>query len=322
MNFILTIDTEADNQWDFGREITVKNIKYIKPFQALCEEYHVKPTYLVTSEVCSDEFAREFFSEVFSKGRCEIGAHLHSWTTPPFQDIDGYRYNDSCHAYATDLPTELLKEKVRNLTNHISNAFNVKPLSFRSGRYGFNKILAEILVENSYVVDSSVTPFVSWEDIHGIAGGPDFINYPAYPFKYDFEKGSLIELPITILPTRFPFNRNRDLADFYFRNVDKNYFLRIIRKLLFKRQPLWLRPMSWMNLNLFEELVDEAIRIRLPYIVMMFHSSELMPGGSSYRKSEESIEELYNLLKEFFNMINIRKIDTITLTEAAKNICL
>ena len=186
MKFILTIDTEGDNQWDHGRELTVENIKFVPRFQDLCDKYLIKPTYLVTSEVCEDAFAKEIFTEYLLTGNAEIGAHLHSWTTPPFLDKDGYRYNDVNHAFATELPEDLLTEKIKNLTNQIETSFGKRPLSFRSGRFGFNENVARILTDNSYLVDSSVTPYTSWSDHQGIPGGkggPDFLNNNTIPIQ-------------------------------------------------------------------------------------------------------------------------------------------
>jgi len=323
MQLILTIDTEADNQWDFGRELTVENIKFIPRFQNLCEKYKIKPTYLITSEVCEDQYAKELFSNYLSANKVEIGAHLHVWTTPPYQDKDGFRYNDKSHAFATQLPENLLNEKIKNLTDQIEASFGIRPLSFRSGRYGFDDNLARILSENSYIVDSSVTPYVTWVDHEGIPDGipgPDFVDKAPFPYKYNFQGGSLIEIPVTILPTKFPLNRNKTVARYYFRNVDRNIILKIIRKLLFQKQPLWFRPNVWMNSSLFSELLEESARLRLPYIVMMFHSSELMPGCSAYRPDEIAIEKLYSLLEDFFKLLQKRKINSITLTEAAKKI--
>src|ERR1017187_1937371 len=321
MKFIITIDTEGDNQWDHGRELTVENIKYIPRFQDLCNKYDVKPTYLVTSEVCADQFAREIFTSYTTKGIAEVGAHLHSWSTPPFRDIDSYRFNDKSHAFATELPVDLMKEKLKILTSQIENAFGIRPLSFRSGRFGFNEDVACALAENNYLVDSSVTPYTSWNTIKGIegsSGGPNFMDNIPYPFKYQFNDTKLLEIPVTILPTRFPLNKNNSLAKFYFSRVDTSIFLRMFRKLLFKNQPLWLRPHNWMDIHLFEEIIREAKRIKLPYLVMMFHSSELMPGCSIYRKDENSIEKLYELLERFFILIKEKNITSSTLTEAAK----
>ena len=323
MKFILSIDTEGDNQWDFGRELTVENIKYVPRFQDLCEKYLIKPAYLVTSEVCEDNFAKELFKDYLSKNKVEIGAHLHVWTTPPFQDKTGYRFNDPNHAFANEIPVDFLSEKIKKLTNQVQNSFGIQPLSFRSGRYGFNEDLARILTDNHYIIDSSVTPYVNWSGYHGFSGssgGPDFIKKSPFPYEYTFPNGSLLELPVTILPTHRLLNRNLSIARYYFRNVDDSIFLRVFRKFLFKNQPLWLRPLPEMDITLLNELLNEAINIKLPYIVMMFHSSELMPGCSIYRKDNESIEKLYDLLEGFFVLLHDKNIDSVTLTEAAKSV--
>ena len=235
MKFILTIDTEGDNQWDHGRELTVENIKFVPRFQELCEKYLIKPVYLVTSEVCEDAFAREIFKEYLKNDKAEIGSHLHSWSTPPFKDKDGYRYNDPNHAFATEFSDDILAEKISNITNQIESSFGKRPLSFRSGRFGFNENLARILADNSYLVDSSVTPYASWSMFKGIpggSGGPDFVDKTPYPYKFDFPVGTLIEIPVTILPTIFPLNRNKTIASHYFRNVDRQHILKDIQKII------------------------------------------------------------------------------------------
>src|SRR5512133_168456 len=172
----MTIDTEGDNQWDHGRGLTVENLRSVPRFQELCKKYGIRPTYLVTSEVCEDSFAREIFSDYIDNDEAEIGAHLHPWTTPPFQNKEGYRFNDKNHAFANELPEDLLANKLRYLTDQIGTAFGVRPTSFRSGRYGFNENVAKILVNNEYLVDSSVTPYISWSSfkgVPGLSGGPD-----------------------------------------------------------------------------------------------------------------------------------------------------
>ncbi len=322
MKFILTIDTEGDNQWDHGRDLTVENIRYVPRFQELCRKYGISPVYLVTSEICSDPFSRELFTSFIKKGEAEIGAHLHSWTTPPFADDDGFRENDADHAFASELPYDLLKQKLSVLTRNIEDSFGKRPTSFRSGRYGFNENVAKALVENGYLVDSSVTPFVSWKEQTGIPGGhggPDFIGYRPTPFRYSLPNGSLAEIPITIMPTRFPLTLNHKLAVSYFRNVNNSFILRVLRKLRFSNQPVWLRPVPGTEIHLLRELVHVAERNQLPFITMMFHSSELMPGCSKYRPDEASVEELFALLEGFFRFLSMRDITSVTLTEAAQN---
>ena len=320
MKFILTIDTEGDNQWDHGRKVTVENIKFIPRFQDLCERYSIKPTYLVTSEICENSYASELFSGYLMAGRAEVGAHLHSWTTPPFLDTDGFRYNDNNHAFATELPLDILSEKIKNLTQQIERSTGRRPSSFRSGRYGFNDHVANILIRNSYIVDSSVTPYINWSGQAGIPGGnggPDFIDKLPLPYKYNLNGESILEIPITVMPTRFPLNSSKPIARSYFRNVDNNIILRILRKLFYNNQPIWLRPTPEMSLILLKELLNETKNKSLPFITMMFHSSELMPGGSKYRPDELSVEELFKLLENFFTALSYKNIKSVTLSEAA-----
>lgn len=323
MKFILTIDTEGDNQWDHGRDLTVENIKYVDRFQALCEKYGIKPTYLITSEICEDSYSQKLFSDYVRDNRAEVGAHLHSWTTAPFLPDDGYRQNDEFHPFASELSYDLVSAKIKQLTDQITRTVGIAPTSFRSGRYGFNDIVARVLMENDYLVDSSVTPFVSWSGQGGLPGGkggPDFIASSPFPEKIALKSGSLTEIPITILPTIIPLNRNHSIARFYFRNVNSSFSLKVLRRLFYASQPVWLRPTPEMTAELLGNLVSEAGRINLPYITMMFHSSELMPGCSKYRPDEESVENLYRLLAGFFKILESSGIESVTLTEAAKEL--
>jgi hypothetical protein len=323
MKFIITIDTEGDNQWDHGRTLTVENVKYVDRFQSLCEAHGISPTYLVTSEICEDPYAQKLFSDYVKKNRAEVGAHLHSWTTPPFLPDTGFRENDENHIFASELDHDLLSEKIKNLTEQITRLIGRVPTSFRSGRYGFNETVARVLIENNFLVDSSVTPFVSWSEQRGLPGGkggPDFIDSSPFPDQYNFKAGSLIEIPVTILPTILPLNGNHRIASYYFRNVNTNLFLRILRKLFYTSQPVWLRPTPDMTPALLKALVREARSINLPYLTMMFHSSELMPGCSKYRPDDQSIEELYTLLEIFFTALDSGGIESVTLTNAANEL--
>ena len=53
MQFIITIDTEGDNQWDGGRPESVDNLRFVPRFQDLCDKYGFPPTYLCTYDVIS-----------------------------------------------------------------------------------------------------------------------------------------------------------------------------------------------------------------------------------------------------------------------------
>src|SRR4051794_19911505 len=81
--FLISIDTEGDNVWSRGRHTETRNAASLPRFQALCERYRLKPTYLTNYEMaCSKEFVA-FGSDAVERGTAEIGMHLHAWNSPP-----------------------------------------------------------------------------------------------------------------------------------------------------------------------------------------------------------------------------------------------
>ncbi|HLN22186.1 MAG TPA: hypothetical protein VK213_13920 [Bacteroidales bacterium] len=321
MNFILTIDTAADNQWDTGRELTCENIRTLPRLQNLCDKYQVKPTYLVTSEVCEDSFAREMLSDYIENDQCEVGALLHPWTTPPFLNREGFRYNDVKHAFPNELPDDILANKIRYLADQIRTTFGMRPTSFRSGRFGFSESISRLLMLNEFMVDSSVTPYINWkgyEGIPGLKGGPDYMDKRPDAFTYNHKGNSLLEIPVTVLPTKYPLNKYDKAADYYFRNVNSNFFLKGFRSMFYRYQPLWLRPYPWMSLEMLDEVIIEGIKRKLPYLVMVIFSGEFTPGCSIYRPDSEATENLFTTLENFFKMVTYYDLSSVSLTEAAK----
>ena len=59
-SFIITIDTEGDNQWNTKQACYTENAKYIPRFQELCEKYGFKPTWLTNYEMARDPFYVEY----------------------------------------------------------------------------------------------------------------------------------------------------------------------------------------------------------------------------------------------------------------------
>ena len=200
MNIIVTVDTEADDQWNRKGPMAIDNVFALPRFQALCEKYNMPATYLLTYEVAADERAAAQFRAWQEKG-AEIGSHLHPWTTPPIQPED-----ESKERFPSELNEVTLREKFSNLNDAVKKAMGKQPTSYRAGRWGFDDRQAKLLEEFGYVVDLSVTPGISWAD----KGGPDFTGVTAR--EYRLNKGA-IEVPMTILPAGW-FGRLRWLRVF------------------------------------------------------------------------------------------------------------
>ena len=81
--FLITIDTEGDNQWDYNHGISTENTAYLPPFQELCESFDFKPVWLTNYEMAMDDIYVDYMKEKQNRGLCEIGMHLHAWNNPP-----------------------------------------------------------------------------------------------------------------------------------------------------------------------------------------------------------------------------------------------
>lgn len=318
MRLIVTVDTEADNQWRRGMPLTTGNIAYWRPFQDLCERHGIPPVYLITTEIASDPKASDFLAPLVESGKIEVGAHLHPWTTPPFHDRDGLRENDSIHTFPSDLEPELFRLKMLTLTERIANAVGKHPTSYRAGRFGFQHACANTLSRLGYTVDSSVTPYISWRRNRDVQNGgwPDFSSHSPLPCQLPTDGSPFFEIPVTITHTSPLLRVYPKLTSLY------NLGAAVVRRLPGfgnpPEQPLWLRPFPGMRLQHLIRVWDQVKHRGAPFAVMMFHSSELMPGGSPFRQTTGSVRDLLDLLRDFFHFVRQNGADAITLCRAGK----
>lgn len=323
MIFAMTVDTEADNQWDKGVPLTTKNVGYWQPFQAVCDKHGIVPTYLITSEIAADPEAQRLLRGWVASKRAEVGAHLHAWTTPPYVDEPGFRLNDPAHAFLSEMPDHLVWEKLTTLTTEIEKGLGARPTSFRAGRFGFDARCADALAALGYIVDSSVTPLTDWsaqEGLPGRCGGPDFTSHEALPFVVECTAGpGLLELPVTIVTTYALLRRFSTAYRLY-----RSFPLRPARNRLFGRwlrqQPIWLKPSPKTSVSDLSCAWRECQRMGGEVAVMILHSSELMPGGSPYRPTPSSVDELLKTLDVFFRFVRDSGGTPATLSGAARQV--
>lgn len=298
--FLITIDTEGDNLWAKPRAVTTRNSKFLPRFQALCETYRLKSTYLTNYEMAHCPDFVEFGRDVLNRNTAEIGMHLHAWNTPPHTQLT--RDDLSYQPYLTEYPEAVMREKVAVMTGLLEDRFGKKMTSHRAGRWGFNEVYARVLAMNGYLVDCSVAPWASWRDHYGRpdgAEGVDYISFPDRAYFLDLNDisaagdSALLEIPMTIVPTR------EALAQPLYR-LSRNMprFLRVVTNRLFPR--LWLRP-NGRNLDAMLWLLQRARDTGSDYVEFMLHSSELMPGGSGAFRTDRDIELLYEDLERLFS---------------------
>jgi hypothetical protein len=185
------VDTEEEFDWakGFDRGATgVTAIDDLGRFQDVCEASGIRPAYVVDFPIATQERGCSSLRRFRDEGRAEIGAHLHPWVNPPFEEEVNAR-----NSYPGNLPERLEREKLRRLTEEIEKNFGVRPTLYKAGRYGFGTNTLRTLSELGYLVDTSFcTAFDFSAD-----GGPDYSTAGAEPFWFGAAYDSILEVPNT-----------------------------------------------------------------------------------------------------------------------------
>jgi glycosyltransferase involved in cell wall biosynthesis len=183
----VVVDTEAEFDWSKGFDRSLTSVTAIRRqglAQTIFETYGVRPIYLVDYAVASQSEGYEPLREIFDRKGCVIGAHLHPWVNPPFEEAVS-EYN----SFAGNLPPDLEERKLQKLIEMIKRNFGVAPLFFKAGRYGVGPHTMETLTRLGVVVDFSILPMTDMRNI----GGPDFRFAEARPYRV----GQITSIPMT-----------------------------------------------------------------------------------------------------------------------------
>ena len=292
---LVGIDTEADDQWSkAGRAAnTVHNAERLPALQKLFEEHGARPTYVVTYEMATRPESQAILKELARSGRCEIGAHLHPWSSPPFRPEDL-----EAHTYPHNLPPELLERQLGELTQAIEQGLGVRPTTYRAGRNGFDHRSLPVLERLGYTVDTSVDPLFNERTKRGMV----FAGAPLFPYRPDYADvrragaARILEVPISsatlpLLPKPLEAAYAR-LKPIPWRGAFKRLGLR----------PVWLRP-SYTPLPDMLAFA-RALKARgVPCFNVIFHSSEVLPGGSPYTPDTASVARFLEDLRRLLDVL-------------------
>jgi peptidoglycan/xylan/chitin deacetylase (PgdA/CDA1 family) len=290
---LVAIDTEGDNQWDreARRRQTFANTRALERLHDFFAQHGVRPTYVVTYPVARDPESAAALRRIVARGDAEIGAHHHAWETPPCEPADVDR-----HPYALSLPIDQFDAQLEALTDAIADAVGERPVSYRSGRFGFSAVHVSSLERAGYRVDSSVTPL--FYEAH--KGGPDFVDAPPAPYYLAYDSATrpgtsgVLELPVSAaLNRRLP----RWAASLYGRAPWPYTTKRVLRlsRIVTVR---WLRP-SYSSAEDMIALARQLIRRRVPILNLLFHSSEAIVGGSPYNRTDAELSAFFDRLGRF-----------------------
>jgi hypothetical protein len=187
---LMVVDTEEEFDWSrpFAREnVSVTAIQEVWRLQRVVEPHDLKPTYVVDYPVAATPASAAVLGELARRGRCGIGAHLHPWVTPPFDEPLTPAMSFGCN-----LGPEIEEAKITQLRGAIVRNMGVQPRVYKAGRYGFGETTAGILERLEFQIDASVIPHMDFSN----EGGPSFLGFSPRPARFGSER-ALLELPCT-----------------------------------------------------------------------------------------------------------------------------
>ena len=187
---LIVVDTEEAFDWSKPHSRFETNVEHIKCqvlAQRIFERFGVKPIYVIDYPVATQEAGYRLLREWQQDGRCEIGAHLHPWVNPPFEEDVTVR-----NSYPGNLAPSLERAKLARLVEEVEQNFEKRPVFYRAGRYGIGPATGAILEELGFRFDSSVVPCTDFS--HDF--GPDFSDFDTSAFWFGPQR-RVLEIPLT-----------------------------------------------------------------------------------------------------------------------------
>lgn len=284
---LAVVHTEEEFDWGapFSREARgTTHVAQLECGQALFERHGVRPLYVVDDPIARDPLAIDLLRGWWRAGRAVLGAHLHPWVSPPFDEPLEPRYS-----YPGNLPAELEAAKLETLTATIEEAFGVRPRHYVAGRYGFGPNTAGILERLGYAADLSPSPDYAFSD----DGGPDYTGFGLAPRGF----GTLLQIPHTSACTG-AFARHglgRSLGNLPGR-IGGLASRAMARTGLYRR--VRLSPEGFGVADL-QRLTRHVLAEGQPFLVLSFHSPSLLPGCTPYVRTEAERESFLDRLDRY-----------------------
>ena len=308
--FVLTIDVEPDctPSWRYRSPLSFLGVTQglTEILQPLFEEYAIRPTYLINNVVLEDIESVAAFKSFGS--RCELGTHLHPEFIEPDKKHSDYAGKEGI-ARQCLYPPEIERAKLENITNMFTQAFGYAPTSFRAGRFSAQGNTIRCLNELGYLVDTSVTPHVLWEDDDqpipiDFRGAPEQPYFPREDAITSTGKNKgLLEIPVSIA--------------LFYPWLLKRWQLRPLRRCLAK-QAVWLRPGNYQfdDMKRLTESYVHSYRDKETVVLnMMFHNVEVLPEYSPYVLSEQDSRLYIDTLRRYFEYLTAQGIKSLMLSE-------
>ena len=287
---MVVVDTEEEFDWNapFSREAnTVAAMRHLDRAQRLCDAVDLAPTYVIDYPVATQPEGFEAISTWAEEGRCEIGAHLHPWVNPPYEEVLSAR-----NSYTCNLPPNLQRAKMRELCDAIRVNTRVAPSVFKAGRYGIGSDALASFENLGLVVDASVNPRMDFS----ADGGPDFTGFDSRPFWID-QRRQLLEVPCT----HGFIGWARSQGPWLRRTAESFHGLRMPG--ILNRAGALNRVMLSPEGNTLDEMIAltrALLADGLKVYSLTFHSPSVVPGNTPYVRNDSDLAKFLNSIERYF----------------------
>ena len=293
---VVVVDTEEEFDWSqhFDRRKTgVAHMRHVERFQSICDAARIRPVYVVDHPIATGRESVDALRAIHGRGACEIGAHLHPWVSPPFDEEVNAR-----NSYPGNLPRALEREKLALLTTAIENSFGVRPRAYKSGRYGFGPNTASILEELGYDVDISPAPPFDFQD----DGGPDWSTAPHQPYWLP-TKRRVLALPNTGAYVGWAGASSHGLYGLAQKPAGRALHLGGVFARLGAVERLFLSPEGYAErdlMRLTRALLARGARV----FTLSLHSPSVEPGHTPYVRDEKDLHSLLAACRNYFHFFH------------------
>jgi hypothetical protein len=288
---VVVVDTEAEFDWEASQPRRARGVSSVKcqdRAQRIFERYGVRPTFVLDFPVSSTPEAFEFIRDLHLSGACEIGAHLQPWDNPPLVE----RITDE-NSYPGNLPFELEREKLVQLTDSIQTNVGVRPRIYKAGRYGVGRATAGILAELGYEIDVSVAPGTNLT----CNMGPDFTHCRASPYWFGVNP-ELLEIPLSIGYTGLLADTGKVAYTLTMNERLKALHVPGILARLGLVERITLTP-EGISFEEQRRLTRALLRKGHRVFSFAYHSPSLAPGNTPYVRTEADLEVFLKRIEQY-----------------------
>ncbi|MBF0311383.1 MAG: polysaccharide deacetylase family protein [Magnetococcales bacterium] len=288
---LVVVDTEEEFDWNapFSREAcAVTAMAAVGRGQAVCDRFKVSPVYVVDYAVVSREEGWAPLKEIHDSFRGVIGAHLHPWNTPPFEEE-----LSQANAYPGNLPATLEQSKLRHLTARIQEVFGRTPCIYKAGRYGFGPHTAQLLETEGFECDLSPAPPFDFR----ADGGPNYLSEGNEPCWFGHRR-RLLRLPTTGGFCGFWRGSGSRLYPLISQGWRKALHLPGVMARLGLLERMRLSP-EGHTLEEMRRLTRTLLGDGLRVFTLSYHSPTLKPGCTPYVRDERELERFLATLEGY-----------------------